>query len=195
MAAIIRITLIGQIADQDLYNSFWWVGDNAILADAQDLADAFDVVMSTRFETNFSTTFSGYSAIINMWTATPGSPLLPGIPYTPALVGGDETSDALPQGTSLLLNFKAYGVSPNRKRMYVGGFCENVNTAGLPSSALISQGNLAIADLLETVTVNTHDYLPAVVRLDPEGAYVSHHVLDSGFCSANWARLRSRRSR
>lgn len=195
MAGIVRVILRYTLNDQDMLNSFWWVGDNAILADAEELADIFAGVLSARFETNWSDQISQQTALINMWETSPPQPLFPSIPTAVPAISGDQTGDVLPQGTSLLLNFKAYGASPNRKRLYVGGFCENVNDQGLPSSAIVAQGNLAIADLLETQTVNTHDYLPVVVRLTEEGTYVNHRVLDNGFTSANWARLRSRRSR
>lgn len=195
MAGIIRVTLRYTLADQDLLNTFYWVGDNPVLADAVILADNFANILESRFEANWTDDLAVGTALINLWQTSPPDPLFPSIPTSVAAVSGAQTGDTLPQGTSLLLNFKAYALPPNRKRLYVGGFCENVNETGLPSAAIIAQGNLAVADLLTTQVVNTHNYLPAVVRLSSLGAYVDHHVLDSGFTSANWARLRSRRSR
>ena len=195
MAGVIRVNLIGALGDQDPQNTFAWVGDAAILADALLLAEWLSIKLDQYFDANMTTGLLYGRAVINMWDAVVNDPLKPGIPHDVPTWAGDQTPDQLPQGTSLLLNFKAYGLPPNRKRMYVGGFTEADNTAGLPSSALIAQGNSFIEDMLLTKTVNTHDYLPIVLRLGAEGQYLTHRVLDSGFCSANWARLRSRRSR
>lgn len=196
MAGIIRITAINTLGDQDLLNSFAWVGDNAILADAEDLADLYTAAMSSAFDFAWSTSYGYQTFSINMWDAVANDPLNPGIPYSGVSGTGDANGDLLPQGTALLLNFKAYGQPPNRKRMYIGGFTEGSSTAGgLPDATLRAAGQDVIDYLLGTLTVNTHDYLPIVLRLGPDGEYVNHRVLDSGFVSVNWARLSSRRSR
>lgn len=196
MAGIIRITAVNKLGDQDLLNSFAWVGDNAILADAELLADRYINIMDAAFDFAWSTGYTWGDVQINMWDAIVNNPLNPSIPYSSVAGAGDANGDLLPQGTALLLNFKAYGQPPNRKRLYVGGFTEGSSTSnGLPDSAIIAAGNTAISDLLDTATVNTHDYLPIVLRLGAEGQYLAHRVLDSGFVSVNWARLSSRRSR
>jgi len=195
MAGIIRVTLVNTLGDQDLMNSFAWVGNAALPEDAELLADAFSAILDSAFDFAWSTGYAWGVARFNLWAAVVNNPLNPSIPTLVPSGAGDANGDVLPQGTSLLLNFKTYGQPPNRKRLYIGGFTVGSNVGGLPNSALLTAGQAAIDDLLTPITVNAHDYEPISLRLGPDGEYLAHNVLTTGFVSANWARLSSRRSR
>ena len=192
-ASVTRITLLGSLAGEDSQNTFWYECANFDVAASLLLAPAVASIMATHFEFAWSTQFTLSAALVNIWEADPAYIPTPSLPVSFTPIVGDANGELNVQGTSLLLNFKAFTLPPNRKRLFVGGFTEDTNTAtGIPSSALLAAGVAAVDELLEDITVGGQDFEFAVVRLSADGRYLDSNALTAGTVSNRWAGLRSR---
>src|SRR3989304_2544986 len=69
MAGVIRVNLIGALGDQDLQNTFAWVGDAAILADALLLAEWLGIKLAQYFDANMTTGLLYGRAVTTLWEA------------------------------------------------------------------------------------------------------------------------------
>jgi len=194
MAGVIRITFEGKDITEDVQNTFYFWSADAVGTDGGDLADLVAADFATNIGTSFHTDYSCESVLlsINMLTALEKFSPTVRHPITP--IAGGAGGDALPEGTTILLNFRNGQQTLNRKRVYVGPWAESHNTNKRPITAIINQCQAFIDDVLGGYTANTHVYTPCVVRLDPLGRQTGMELLTYGFPSQKWSKLRSRQS-
>lgn len=194
MAGVIRITLEGKDINEDVQNTFYFWSSDADPTDANALADLLCADFGTAIGTTFHSDYSLDSVLLSYNGLTSLEKFSPTLrhPVTPIAGGGG--GDALPEGTTILLNFRNGQQTLNRKRVYVGPWAESHNTNKRPITAVINQCQAFIDDVLAGYTVSAHVYTPCVVRLDPLGRQTGMQLLTYGFPSERWSKLRSRQS-
>lgn len=195
MAGIFRFVFEGDADGEDAQNSFWFHSADWDAADAADLIDAVVASFETNLAVSMHSEYSLSSVIEHHLSPITLAKFSVGIRFAITPIVGGGGGDGLPEGTCLLLNFRNGEDTLNRKRVFVGPWSESVSTDKKPTAPIIAQGQAFIDEVLAGFTVNTHTYLPVVVRLDAFQRYLGHELLTFGFVSHKWARLGSRRSR
>lgn len=194
MAGVIRITLEGKDVNEDVQNTFYFWSADAVGTDGADLADLLAADFATAIGTTFHTDYSCDSVLLSINMLTALEKFSPTVRHPITAIAGGGGGDALPEGTCILLNFRNGQQTLNRKRVYVGPWAESHNTNKRPIAAVINQCQAFIDDVLAGYTVNTHVYVPCVVRLDQLGRQTGMELLTYGFPSEKWSKLRSRQS-
>lgn len=194
MAGVIRITFEGKDISEDVQNTFYFWSADAVGTDGGDLADLVAADFATNIATSFHTDYSCDSVLLSINMMTALEKFSPTVRHPITTITGGAGGDALPEGTTILLNFRNGQQTLNRKRVYVGPWAESHNTNKRPIAAIINQCQAFIDDILAGYTANAHVYTPCVVRLDPLGRFVDMELLTYGFPSERWSKLRSRQS-
>jgi len=169
-------------------NVHYFVGDTLdagdIVAAAARVRDAYNFMAA-----NLPTTYVRESYLGRL-VSTQGMPY---IPTVPGPIVGLEASDRMPNRLCILVQFTRAAPSPNRKRLYLGPFCEANNSGGAPGSGILSNLVSLASHLNDTNSINGKPAAYAIGRYIGSPAYMPVAFQLATFAvSTKWASLRSR---
>lgn len=152
---------------QECRNTFWFGGNDAIMANAQDIVDALHGAWNTNIKSNLAPQWSLYGYDVYDKTV----PSVPGIEFiaTSGVMDGTGSGDSLPTQIAMLVNFKAQVAPPNTNRKYLAGFLEAHTTNGLFNSAQVNNAAAWAADVLDIGTTTALAVVMEVVALNLDG--------------------------
>lgn len=169
-------------------NVHYFVGDTL---DAGDIAAACTRVRDAynNLAAHFPTTYVR-EAYLGRMVSTQGSPY---ISHVPANIVGLATADRLANRLCLLVQFSRSAPAPNRKRIYLGPFTEDNNSAGGPGNGIVASLTTMASYLVDTTNLNGKPAAYAVGRYVGTPPYIpTAYQLATYLVSPKWASLRSR---
>lgn len=172
--------------------TFHWFTSDGVPSEAQTLAEAMRDRLNGNLQAFLSNSWS-LGRIDSIWWTGLNVPALPTQVHTVNTIVGAISTDSMSPRQTMMIEFKAFSLKPNRKRCYIGRYSESQNEAtGIPSSALIAAVQGYADDMLTTHNLSGHDYVPVVLRKDAEGRVTAYNQLTSHLVQTKWAFLRSR---
>jgi hypothetical protein len=175
---------------QEVRNTFWFGGDDAVMANAQAICDG----LRDAWEDNMP-------GLVDEWTLYEFDvydktiPSVPGISFVPtggALVG-TSADDPLPTQIALLATFKAQVAPPNTNRKYLAGFKDDQCVNGLFTGAITGAVEDWAADILDLGTTLTLAIVMEVVLLNEDGTVSGGNPLEYAIARQVPATQRRRR--
>lgn len=118
-----------RLLNQEIRNTFWWGGDDAVHDNAQEIIDEIaDAYRDELAPSGLVEEWSLYAFDVYDKTVE-GAPGIEYIPDGAAIVGSDVTDPAATQ-LSVRVDFKASVPKPNTNRKFLGGWKEGIMGSG-----------------------------------------------------------------
>ena len=178
---------------QEMRNTFWFGGDDATHANAQDIVDEIADAYRDELAPNLVNDWSLYGFDVYDKTIEGA----PGIDYAyvGGAIAGASAAAGMPTQICMRVDFKASVPKPNTNRKFLPGW----PSTGILDTGFFSSGNTAFADawaqrLLDLPTVTTLAVVLEVVALSSEtGTVIASNPLTFFRSVANPSSLRKRK--
>jgi hypothetical protein len=176
---------------QECRNTFYWGGNDAVMANAQDIVDALAACWSDNIDQYLDNGWSLYGFDVYDKTI----PGVPGVEYTPTAGAVPGTGNSAEVATQLaaLVTFKGQVAPPNTNRKYLAGALASSLVDSKWNSTFLAAMQAWGEQVLEVPTATSLAIAFEVVTLNEDGTVAGGNILENAFARAIPATLRSRR--
>lgn len=179
--------------NQEQRNTFWWGGDDAVHANAQDIIDEIADAYRDEWIDQCADTWELYAFDVYDKTI-PGAPGIEYVPIGGAIVGASATAPMALQ-VATMVSFKASVPKPNTNRKFLSGMIEGaMDFGGVLSPGVVSAAEDWADRILDLPTITTLAVTLEVVELSTEdGTVVASNPLTFRRVTDNPSALRRRK--
>lgn len=165
-----------RLLSQEIRNTFWFGGNDAIMDNAQDIVDAMRAAWATNLGAQLITDWTLYGFDVYDKTI-PGVPGIEFIPTSGSLTGSNNT-DSVATQIAMLVTFKAQVAPPNTNRKYLAGWGEGAMVDSLWQTAKTDLAAAWAADVLDIGTTTSLAIVMEVVALNLDGTVSGGNPLE-----------------
>lgn len=176
---------------QECRTTLWFGGNDAVMANAQDICDA----VYDAYDTNLAGKMVPEWALYEFDVYDKTIPGVPGIQLQPTsgTLVGTSAGDSLPTQVAGLVTFKAQVAPPNTNRKYLPGLNDGVVTDSLFTTAAVTDMQAWADEILDIATTTSLAITMEVVSLNNDGTVVGGNPLTYAIAKQVPATQRRRR--
>jgi hypothetical protein len=180
-----------QMYGQEMRNTLWFGGNDAIMDNAQALCDA----IHDAWDDNIKQYLVGAWSLYGFDVYDKTIPSVPGIGFVPTAgtLQGTLAGEGMATQIALLVTFKAQVAPPNTNRKYLAGWGEELLANGLFTSTYTAAATAWADDILDIATTTSLAVVMEVVTLLQDGTVSGGNPLEYALAKNVPATQRRRR--